>query len=407
MMWLKFALRNIYKNRRRSAATILAVALGFCSISLFHGYTQETYAGVATSIIHGGGVGHLTVFKKGFSERGRLEPEKYLFNQQEIKQIQTLVNALPQVMLATPRLNLSGLISNGKTSTIFLAQGVVPDEDKQLRGEFISKEGGLDSATPSAVQMASDLATILELEAGDNAVIMGNTFSGMVNALDVDVRNTYNTGVDATNDKFIRMPLAHAQLFYDTQGADKLVVLLDDIQHISTVKSQIQTLAKQQGLDIEIKRWDELASFYHQLKAMFDMIFLFIFTIVIVVAVMSVINTMSMTVMERTREIGTLRAIGVRRSGIKWLFSVEGGVLGSLGCTLGIVMTILIHYLIKSMALTFTPPSSTAEVTLNVQLDIGFMLILSLLLMLLALLSAFFPAKRAAKSTIVDALGHV
>ncbi len=406
-MWLKFALRNIYKNRRRSAATILAVALGFCSISLFHGYTQETYAGVATSIIHGGGVGHLTVFKQGFSERGRLEPEKYLFDEQEVKKIQALVKSISEVLLVTPRLNLSGLISNGKTSTIFLAEGVVPDDDARLRGEFMLKGGGLDSQTPSAVQVATDLATILELVPGGNAVIMGNTFSGMVNALDVDMRNTYNTGVDATNDKFIRMSLEHAQLFYDTQGADKLVVLLDNIQHIPAVKAQIQALAKKNGLDIEIKTWDELATFYHQLKSMFDMIFLFIFTIVIVVAVMSVINTMSMTVIERIREIGTLRAIGVRRSGIKWLFSVEGGALGLLGSALGVILTISVHFLMKSMAFTFIPPSSSAEVTLSVQLDIGFMLVLSLLLILLALLSAYFPAKRAAKSPIVDALGHV
>ncbi|VAX10590.1 hypothetical protein MNBD_GAMMA25-306 [hydrothermal vent metagenome] len=407
MMWLKFALRNIYKNRRRSAATILAVALGFCSISLFHGYTQETYDGVATSIIHGAGVGHLTIFKQGFSERGRLEPEKYLFNEQEVSEIQNMVTSLPHVVLATPRLNVAGLVSNGKISTIFLAQGVVPEDDAQLRGIFMADDGGLDSDTPSAVQMASDLAAILELAPGDNAVIMGNTLLGMVNALDVDVRNIYNTGVDATNDKFIRMPLTHAQLFYDTQGADKLVVLLNDIQYIPMVKQQLQTLAVRKALDIEIKTWDELSAFYHQLKTMFDMIFLFIFIIVIIVAVMSVINTMSMTVIERIREIGTLRAIGVRRAGIKWLFSVEGGVLGMIGSMVGIIMTLLVHYLIKAMALTFTPPSSTAVVTLNVQLDMGFMLVLSLLLILLALLSAFFPAKRAASSAIVDTLGHV
>jgi len=407
MMWLTFALRNIYKNRRRSLATILAVAIGFCSISLFHGYTQETYNGVAQSIIHGQGLGHLTIFKRGFSQHGKLESEKYIFKQDEIEKILKLLTQIPGIVLATPRLSVSGLISNGKTSSIFLAKGVVPTDDVKLRDEFMSKGGGLDSNHPSAVQLASGLASILDLKPGDNAVIMGNTVDGMVNALDVDILSTYNTGVDATNDKYIRMTLKHARQFYDTKGADKLVVLLNDINQISSIKQKIETLAEKDKLDIEIKTWDELSSFYDQLRSMFDMIFLFIFIIVIIVAVMSVINTMSMTVIERVREIGTLRAIGVRRGGIKWMFSVEGGLLGTIGCGLGILLTIIIYFLMQYMQIKFTPPSTTAEVALNIQLDTLFMLTLSILLVLLALLSAYFPAKRAAKLPIVDALGHV
>jgi len=407
MIWFQFALRNIMKNRRRSLATTFAVALGFCSISIFHGYTQETYHEIAQSIIHGEGLGHITLFKRGYHEYGKLEPEKYLFRETEINAASKLVMQLDHVVLITPRLNVSGLISNGSTSTIFLGQGVIPADDSKLRGDFISKQGGLDSDKPGAVQLAAGLAGMLDLNINDTAVILGNTIDGMVNALDVDILSVFDTGIDATNDKLIRMTLQHARDFYATNGADKLVVLLDDKRYVTSVRQKIQALAPDYNLDIEARTWDELSVFYRQLRTLFDTIFLFIFIIVIIVAAMSVINTLSMTVLERVREIGTLRAIGVRRGGIKWMFSVEGGLLGMIGCVTGAGMTVIIYLVMHYMQFTFTPPSSTTEVILSIQLDATFMLALSVLLVLLALLSAYFPAKRAAQLPIVDALGHV
>jgi len=407
MIWIRFALRNIVKNRRRSLATTFAVALGFCSISIFHGYTQETYRGIAQSIIHGEGLGHITLFKRGYNKYGKLEPEKYLFTRDDIRLVRQQISTLPEVTLVTPRLNVSGLVSNGSVSTIFLGQGVVPEDDRTLRGEFLGKQGGLDAKNPGAVQLSSGLAGMLDLKVNDTAVILGNTVDGMVNALDVDILSIFDTGVDATNDKFIRMTLQHARDFYATKGADKLVVLLHGLQSVRVVKRKIQALARDNGLDIEVKTWDELSAFYRQLKTLFDTIFLFIFIIVIIVAAMSVVNTLSMTVLERVREIGTLRAIGVRRSGIKRMFSVEGGLLGLTGCIAGTIMTIVMYFVMEYLQFTFTPPSSTSEVVLSIQLDAIFMLALSGLLILLALLSAWFPAKRAAKLPIVDALGHV
>ena len=91
----------------------------------------------------------------------------------------------------------------------------------------------------------------------------------------------------------------------------------------------------------EIKTWNELSLFYSKVKGMFDMIFMFLFIIVLVIVVMSVVNTMGMAVLERTREIGTLRALGLKRRGVGLLFAIEGAMIGLLGSILGVILNII------------------------------------------------------------------
>ena len=85
--WMKIALRNILKNRRRSMVTLLAIAVGFAAVSLFRGYADRTYWGIRQMAISGEGLGHLTIYKKGWLEKGKIEPDKYMFSKGEIQRI--------------------------------------------------------------------------------------------------------------------------------------------------------------------------------------------------------------------------------------------------------------------------------------------------------------------------------
>ena len=91
MKWMRLALRNILRNKRRSLVTLLAIAVGFAAISLFRGYASSMYSGLKTMAIRGEGLGHLTIFKEGWLEKGKLDPEKYMFSKAEIEKISKLV----------------------------------------------------------------------------------------------------------------------------------------------------------------------------------------------------------------------------------------------------------------------------------------------------------------------------
>ncbi|MBE9547115.1 MAG: ABC transporter permease [Proteobacteria bacterium] len=409
--WIKIALRNILKNKRRSLVTLLAIAMGFAAVSLFRGYTHNTYEGLRQSAVRGEGLGHLTIYKQGWLEKGKIDPDKYMFSQEELKRIIDLVEEDEDVILATPQINISGLVSNGRTSTIFLANGVIPRDEKTIRGAWAAfrpvKGEGLSEKKSYGVEMGEDLAKHLDLKPGSYGVIMATTLDGQMNALDIEVAGTYDTGSDATNDKYMRVPFTFAQSLYDTEKADRVVVLLSNWQKTEAARERLISKLSGAGLNCEIKTWNELSLFYSKVKGMFDMIFMFIFSIVFIIVIMSVVNTMGMAVLERTREIGTLRALGLKRRGVSLLFAVEGAMLGFLGTILGIVLNVAVWAVIRAAGPTYIPPGSSSPVPLIVNLVPQSMLTLMVFLILLSLIAAILPARRAARQNVVDALGHV
>ncbi len=411
MQWLKIGFRNLVKNRRRSLATLIAIAIGFCAVGLFRGYTAATYAGLRQSAIRGEGLGHLTIYRKGWLQNGQRDDLQYLLPPAEIQKIIKIATSDPHVRLATPQLHVAGLVSNGRTSHIFLAKGVVPADFRAITGGMTHMRGlkgmDLNADSPYGVLMAGELASQLDLAPKSDGVIMATTLDGQMNALDIRVRGTYDTGTDATNDKYMLLPYRYAQSLYDTKSADRIVVLLDDWRATTATRHLLESQLATAGLHCDIRSWEQLSLFYQKVKNMFDLIFMFIFLIVLIIVVMSTINTMGMSVMERTREIGTLRALGLKRRGVCLLFAVEGAMLGLLGCLGGVVLNCVVWAAIKVAAPSYIPPGVSTPVPLTVELLPSHMLTLALFLTLLSMAAAIWPARRASRLEMVEALGHV
>jgi putative ABC transport system permease protein len=402
--YIKISVRNIRRNKRRSFVTLAAIAVGFAALSLFRGYIDNTYSGLRDSAIKGEGLGHFMLYKTGWLEKGKTDPEPYMFSQEELEKTTRLVEEEEDVVLATPQLHISGLVSNGKISTIFMAKGVVPKDDKAIRGSWAAnfpvKGGTLEDRTPFGVEMAEGLADLLSLGPGQDGVVMATTLEGQMNAMDIRVLGVFDSGSDATNDKVMRIPFALARSLYDTEKADRVVVLLDDWRKTETVRDRLLAKLEKAGIRCEIRTWQELSLFYGKVRGMFDMIFLFLFCIVLVIVVMSTVNTMGMAVLERTREIGTLRALGIKRRGITLLF-------GLLGCAGGLGLNVLVWAAIRAARPTYIPPGVSTSVPLIVNLVPQVMAGLALFIVILALFAAILPARRAARQNVVEALAHV
>ncbi len=409
--WMKLAVRNILRNKRRSLVTLLAIGVGFAAISLFRGYVSNVYFGLRTSAIRGEGLGHLTIYKAGWLEKGKFEPERYMFSKSEIEKVIRLVQEEKGVILATPQIQVTGIVSNGTTSTIFIAQGVVPKDDKTIKGTWAAfrpiNGKGLEEKKSYGVEMTQGLAKMLNLTPGKDGVVMATTLSGQMNAMDIQVSGIYDSGSDATNDKYMRFTYDFARSLVDTQGAEKIVVLLDDYSRTEKMRTLLLTKLNRAGLNCEIKTWNELSMFYSKVRGMFDMIFMFIFSIVLVIVVMSTVNTMGMAVLERTREIGTLRALGLKRRGVSMLFALEGGLLGLFGSLIGVFLHSVGWGAIRAFSPTYTPPGVSTPVTLIIDLVPQVLTVLMVCLIILSLMAAIIPARRAARQNVVDALGHV
>ena len=160
---------------------------------------------------------------------------------------------------------------------------------------------------------------------------------------------------------------------------------------------------------LAVLSFDKLNPFYGQANDMFDIIFGFIFALIGAIVLFLLANTMGMTVAERTVEIGTLRAIGLRRNGIRNLFVCEGMLLGLIGALLGIVLSLVASAIINHSGITWIPPGrmSLAPLTIRVVGEYRLIFTSAIGLMLVATLSAWWPARHAANLNIVDALRHV
>lgn len=411
MQWIKIAFRNILKNRRRSFVTLMAVSIGFAAVGLFRGYTANTYEGLRQSAISGEALGHLTIYKKGWLSNGHRDPQAYMLTPEEMGKISTLTKADSHVLLTTPQLHVAGLVSNSRISNIFLAKGVIPADYLTITGLMTGLRAlqgeSLGGDKVNGAVMAGDLAKQLDLGPASDAVIMATTLEGQMNALDITINGIYDTGSDATNDKYLLLFYAHAQSLYDTDRADRMIVLLDDWRYTEKARRLFEQQLVVAGLPCEIKSWDELSLFYAKVKGMFDMIFMFIFLIVLIIVVMSTVNTMGMAVMERTREIGTLRVLGLKRRGISVLFAMEGAMLGLLGSLFGVGLNVAVWAVIRLAGLSYIPPGVSMPVPLVVNLLPSTMLVLAVFLTFLSMVAAILPARRAARMGMVDALGHV
>jgi putative ABC transport system permease protein len=411
--WFKIAFRNLIKNGRRSFVTSLAIGLGFAAVNLFGGFTEYMYGANREAAIYTSFRGHLNVFRTGFLEEGQLDPARYLLTAEDIKAVGQICADISEIILVTPQLRISGLASNGKVSTIFIGQGVVPSSiDVFLNRTNLSElidigSNALVDDKDYGVAVANDLARMLDLSMGSYAVAMSTTVNGQMNALDMEVFQLFEANSKQMNDKFMRVPFSFAQKLYDTNGADRLVILLNRAKNTERVRSKLEYAFSQNGLELDVETWMEQSEWYRRVKEMFDTIFLFLFTIVFVIAVMSIINTMTVAVLERTREIGTLRALGFKRKGVVSLFAIESSLLGFGGTLLGIFFDVLTWWCVDFFRPTWTPPGAVVRIPLKIEIVPEFMALSFLVLMVVCFLTSMIPARGAARKNVVDALGHV
>jgi putative ABC transport system permease protein len=283
----------------------------------------------------------------------------------------------------------------------------IRDMGQGVIGSLRMYEGDdLDDARIHRVGITRGLGEKLGLSIGSQASVMATTMNGLVNAVDVEVAQWLDAQFEILDTMLMSVPFALARELYQTDGADRLIVVLRDPRTLPAVLRDLQTACTQQGLKVEIRSWQELRLSYARVRNMFNVIFVFMFTIVMVIVLLSVINTVSMSVMERTREIGTLRSLGVKRQGLVSIFAIESALLGLAGSAAGIVLTLAGWAAIAAAKPTWIPPNIPKRVPLEIHLVPEYLATSLLFFVALAIVASFVPTRRALRLSIVDALGH-
>jgi putative ABC transport system permease protein len=463
MIW-KIAFRNIFRNRRRSIMTIAAVAVGGVASLVFGAYMVYTILGFQTVTVQR--VGHLTVFRTGYFDFGAGNPAVYGIA--DYKKVMAMIAddpvLKPVITVITPTQSVFGIAGNfdNDTTKTFFGVGFIPsDRDRMARWNEYGFAGqprltGLTDEDPSRGMIGTGIARILGLcaplkiascppppkvqtdaaaaasapnedfsdltkrdiaEGGGNAGgvpridLLAGTAGGAPNVVSLFVAKAEYQGFKEADESFVGLNLTLAQDLLYGRGEHKvtgIVLQLNRTEDMPAARARLLALFKEHDLDLEARDFTEVTPLYTQVIGLYGSIFTFISVIMGVVVLFTVVNTMSMSVVERTNEIGTIRAMGLRRSGVRRQFLLEGWIIGVLGATAGVIAAAVIAFLVNHGGLTWTPPGSTQPVPLRLAFGSGALVFGTWLgLVVVSTIAATMPASRAARLPVVEALRHV
>lgn len=400
---LTLAFRNVIRQRRRSLFALATICGGVIALMLAGGFTQWIFDNMRESTIHAQ-LGHVQIVRPGFFDKGLADPYSYLLPKED-----PLIERIRQtegVSTITPRLVFTGLISHEESSIAFSGEGVDPEREKELSRDLHIVAGQpLSADEPNGIVVGEGLAANLGIKTGDKIVLLGATRKGGLSAVECRVRGLFMTATKAYDDAFLRAPLPIAQQLTRTTGATSWVVLLDRTANTDSFIANAKTQAGRD--DIQFVAWHELADFYKKTVVLMSKQIGGVELMIALIIVLSISNTLTMSVIERTGEIGTVMALGLKRSGVLRMFILEGLMLGLLGGIIGVIAGSLLAAIISYVGIPMPPPPGMARgFTGQINISAGLVFKALSLAVFTTLLASILPAWQASRMIIVDALRH-
>jgi putative ABC transport system permease protein len=407
------ALRNLARNRRRTAISLAVVATGTAALLLTAGFVAFTFEGLGEAMIHGG-LGHLEIARQSATAGHTATLERSAAEGlDDWEAVQKQVEALPGVLAAAPTLHVAGMASvpSGR-SAAFL--GVAGDPDRERRMGFSVK---LRQGEPIAdvapregedgVLVAQGLAQTLGVGPGSRMTLLAVDPEGMLNALDVTVTGVISTGVQELDTRYLKLHLRSAQRLLATTEASNLLVTLDATSRTGETLARVRSLLAGHEPPLAVVPWTERAPFYAQVRALYRGIFAFLGSIVFALVVLATSNTLAMAVMERVREFGTLRALGTSNGQVAGLVALEALWLGLIGGLIGDLLGASLILALNGLNISMPPPPGAVD---PIDLRVFFVpeaFLGTIFLMLVVLtLAAVGPMLRVSRLRIVEALTH-
>lgn len=403
----RLAWRNLARNRRRSLLTGSVIAFGFAAMAMAGGFMLQSFSGLKDTAIRSG-LGHLQ-----FADARTFSGNEDTTLEYGLAGAASLIAQLaqdPGVAVVMPRVEFFGLVTAGARSIPFMGVGVDPDAERRGSNIPVTVEQGdwLAAGARGAV-LGERLATTLKVGVGDTITLLATTADGTLNAVDATVAGIAAVSVKELSERYLAIPLALAQELLVTEDrVSRISVILARDDRVVDSGARLLSALGGDYPEMTVKRWDELAVFYDQVRRLYLGIFGFMGGVLVVVVFLATVNTTLMSVTERTREIGTLRAIGARRRPLVYGFLAEATLLGLVGCFLGTLVALGVSLGLNASGIVMPPPPGfTRGAPIHIEIQPVAYAVAAATLLITLLVASYFPARRAAAAPIVESLTHV
>jgi ABC-type lipoprotein release transport system permease subunit len=398
---LKLAYRNLGRNKIRSWLSVLAVGVGMALLLLMASVVEGEMRGALDNSIRLQS-GHLQIRPESYEEgKISLKWEDLIADPEQVAE--KVKQELPQVVVATPRLVASAIMSVGDQSKSVQILGIDPAStanqpfrEGMIAGEFIQADDR------EGILVGNILADKLSLKTGDKVNLLVTTSNGDVNEQLFTVRGVFTTKTPGFDENTIFMPLAKAQTITATENhASTIFVLLQNREQADAVKQALQSS------NYQVLTWREQNDFVVQFEDYAGVFLIFLYLIVLGITATVVTNTLVMAVFERTREIGILAAIGMKGRGIMAQFLAEAALLATGGVIGGLLIggAMVAYFNVNGFYIgNFGITGILFEERIYAYLTLNNAITLAIVTYMITLVASLYPARLAARMEPVEAL---
>jgi len=399
---LKLAARNLTRHKVRTAISLSAIAFGVVALLIAGGFVEWIFWAMRDATIHTG-LGNIHITRPGFREAGLADPRRFLMPPDPVH-IEAL-RKTASVTAVDQRLTLSGLISSGNITIGFTGEAVDPEAYKTISNILPVDGDNLSAQAPDAVLVGRGLAQALGVHRGDTVTFVVSLPRGGISAVDGKVAGTFATQVKAVDDSAVRMPLDLGRRLLRVQGAHNWVVGLSETEDTEAVMQRVRALLPADRY--EVTSWLDLSDFYRKAVVLLSRQIDVVAILIGVIIVLGISNTITMNVLERTGEVGTIMAIGTPRASVLRLFVLEGALLGLVGGAAGLVIGFVLAQLLSYIGIPMPPPPGRdTGYSAKILLTGGLAASAVLIAVVSSVLASLYPAWRASRLPVVDALRH-
>ncbi|MEY4064546.1 MAG: hypothetical protein RIR26_754 [Pseudomonadota bacterium] len=408
------AVRNVFRNRRRSLFTLSAIVFGLAVVLSITGVSNSFFRFSVENAVNAK-LGALQIHKTGYMNNISLNPLSFNFDYSP--EMIAKIEAVKGVKAAAGRIGFRGLVSNGRNQALFFSNAVDVEREQRVCPRWVgSLTEGSQPLTPQDTaqalvgqELARSLSVAPKGQSPEESGVVTSDFLnlsaasplGRQNAMDVQVKGTTRSTLPIEEKRSLLVPLSVAQSLLGLEGKiTEIAVGVNDIDDINDVQLRLQELL---GAEFEVSSWAEVQPFLRDVLFRQRVLIGIVSVILFILVLFVIANTMTMAVFERTREIGTMLSVGIKRHQIQTIFFSEAVFVGILGAALGTVLGCLIVFVMNRMGIPFGSVGFEKGM-LYPYLEVKFVCSAFVVAVVCAALAGLFPARRASDMNPVDAL---
>lgn len=347
-MIVSLAWRNIWRQPTRTLLSVLGMAFASVLLVFMLSFQFGSYDTMKSSMLQ---------ISDGF---GQFQPIGYKDDPEISKKIADPAALMadlapfPEISARTARSSGFVLLANGERSFAAAIVGVDPVHEPQVStlSTLVKQGRALTAQDTNAIIIGDGLARNLRLSLGDGVTMLGTGMDGSVAADVLTVVGIFKTGVAEIDRQIAQMPLARFDEAFLMDGAVNIIAITgDDFYEIEHLSAQMREIAGKHGL--VYLDWGEIQPAIKSAIALDMSTAMLMYGTLVIVVVFIILNTLYMSVLERTREFGMLLALGMKPAQIGRLVWVEMIFLSLLGTGVGVVLGVAITAYVQSVGIAF------------------------------------------------------